>query len=65
MVQFQEWFRPRVIHIHLTEAGTRKVEAVFPDHMAALVEIFSILSASEQQTLGVLCKKLGKGKESE
>ena len=55
----------RVIHIHLTEAGTSKVETVFPDHIAALVEIFSILSASEQQTLGALCKKLGKGKESE
>ena len=55
----------RVIHVHLTEAGTRKLESVFPDHVAALVEIFSILSASEQQTLGLLCKKLGKGKESE
>jgi MarR family 2-MHQ and catechol resistance regulon transcriptional repressor len=55
----------RVIHVHLTEAGTNKVEAVFPDHIAALVEIFSILSAREQQTLGALCKKLGKGKESE
>ena len=55
----------RVIHIHLTEAGTSKIEAVFPDHVAALAEIFSILSAAEQQTLGALCKKLGKGKESE
>ena len=55
----------RVIHVHLTEAGTRKLESVFPDHVAALVEIFSILSATEQQTLGALCKKLGKGMESE
>jgi len=55
----------RVIHIHLTKADTDKLEAVFPNHVAALVEIFSVLSASEQQTLGVLCKKLGKGKESE
>jgi len=54
----------RVIHVHLTEAGTSKVEAVLPNHVAALVEEFSILSASEQQTLGELCKKLGKGKES-
>jgi MarR family 2-MHQ and catechol resistance regulon transcriptional repressor len=54
----------RVIHVHLTEAGTSKVEAVLPNHVAALVEEFSVLSASEQQTLGELCKKLGKGKES-
>jgi len=49
----------RVIHVHLTEAGSSKLEAVLPGHVAALVEEFSILSASEQQTLGELCKKLG------
>ena len=54
----------RVIHIHLTEAGKGKIEAVFPNHVAALVEEFSVLSAGEQETLGELCKKLGKGKES-
>ncbi len=54
----------RVIHVHLTEAGSSKIEAVFPGHVAALVEEFSVLSATEQETLGELCKKLGKGKES-
>jgi MarR family 2-MHQ and catechol resistance regulon transcriptional repressor len=49
----------RVIHVHLTEAGSKKVEALLPGHVAALVEEFSILSASEQETLGELCKKLG------
>jgi MarR family 2-MHQ and catechol resistance regulon transcriptional repressor len=49
----------RVIHIHLTEAGSSKLEAVLPGHVAALVEEFSILSAREQETLGELCKKLG------
>ena len=49
----------RVIHVHLTEAGSSKIEAVLPDHVAALVEEFSILSASEQEMLGALCKKLG------
>jgi MarR family 2-MHQ and catechol resistance regulon transcriptional repressor len=49
----------RVIHVRLTGAGTRKVEAVLPGHVAALVEEFSVLSASEQETLGALCKKLG------
>jgi len=51
----------RVIHVHLTEAGTSKLEAVLPRHVTALVEEFSVLSASEQETLGELCKKLGKG----
>ena len=54
----------RMIHVHLTEQGKGKIEAVFPNHVAALVEEFSVLSANEQETLGELCKKLGKGKES-
>lgn len=49
----------RVIRVYLTEAGSRKLEDVLPDHIAALVEEFSVLSASEQETLGALCKKLG------
>jgi len=54
----------RLIHIHLTEAGKVKLEAVFPQHVAALVDEFSVLSEREQETLGNLCRKLGKGKES-
>lgn len=54
----------RVIHIHLTEAGSSKLEAVLPGHVAALVEEFSVLSAKEQEMLGQLCKKLGKGRRS-
>ena len=54
----------RVIHIHLTEAGAARLEQVLPGHVAALVEEFSVLSASEQETLAELCKKLGKGRMS-
>ena len=54
----------RVINVHLMEAGKRKIEVVLPGHIAALVDEFSVLSASEQQTLAELCKKLGKGRES-
>ena len=54
----------RVIHVHLTEAGKAKVEEVFPGHVAALVDEFSVLSANEQKTLSELCKKLGKGKQT-
>lgn len=55
----------RVIHVHLTEAGKAKVEAVLPGHVAALVDEFKVLSAKEQEMLGELCKKLGKGRRSE
>ena len=54
----------RVIHVHLTKAGMSKIEAVLPGHIAALVEEFSVLTVKEQELLGELCKKLGKGKES-
>ena len=54
----------RVIHVHLTEAGSSRIVSVLPGHIAALVDEFSVLSASEQQTLGELCKKLGIGKQS-
>lgn len=54
----------RVIHVHLTEAGTRKIETVLPGHVAALVEEFRVLSVVEQETLGKLCKKLGMGRRS-
>jgi MarR family 2-MHQ and catechol resistance regulon transcriptional repressor len=49
----------RVIHVHLTEAGSSKIEAVLPGHVAALVDEFRVLSAKEQEMLGALCKKLG------
>jgi MarR family transcriptional regulator, 2-MHQ and catechol-resistance regulon repressor len=55
----------RVIHVHLTEAGRGKLEAILPGHIAALVDEFKVLSASEQETLGELCKKLGKGRKHE
>ena len=55
----------RVIHVHLTESGKGKVEAVLPGHVAALVEEFKVLSVKEQEMLGELCKKLGRGRSSE
>ena len=55
----------RVIHVHLTEAGSNKIEAVLPGHVAALVDEFKVLSANEQDLLGKLCKKLGRGRRPE
>ncbi|MGE5377032.1 MAG: MarR family winged helix-turn-helix transcriptional regulator [Bacteroidota bacterium] len=54
----------RVIHVQLTDAGHAKVEAVLPGHIDALVEEFSVLSAKEQEMLGELCKKLGRGRKA-
>ena len=55
----------RVIYVHLTEAGSGKIEAVLPGHVAALIDELKVLSASEQELLSELCKKLGKGRRSE
>ena len=55
----------RVVHVHLTEAGKGKVEAVLPGHVATLVDEFKVLSAREQELLGELCKKLGLGRRAE
>ena len=54
----------RVIYVHLMEAGSNKIEAVLPGHVAALLDEFKVLSASEQEMLGKLCKKLGKSRRS-
>jgi MarR family 2-MHQ and catechol resistance regulon transcriptional repressor len=54
----------RVIYIHLTDAGRSRLEAVLPGHVAALVDEFSVLSPSEQDTLAGLCRKLGRGKRA-
>jgi MarR family 2-MHQ and catechol resistance regulon transcriptional repressor len=54
----------RMIHVHLTETGKKKVKAVLPGHVDAMVEVFSVLTVSEQETLASLCKKLGQGKEA-
>ena len=45
--------------VHLTPAGRALVERVFPDHVSAIVEAFSALSAAEQRQLARLCQKLG------
>ncbi|MCS7248351.1 MAG: MarR family transcriptional regulator [Anaerolineales bacterium] len=50
----------RFITVHLTDAGRRKVESVLPCQVKAIVDEFAVLTPEEQETLGRLCKKLGK-----
>jgi MarR family transcriptional regulator, 2-MHQ and catechol-resistance regulon repressor len=51
----------RMIRIHLTPAGRRAIERVFPKHARAIQQEMSGLSAKEQEDLRQICKKLGRG----
>jgi len=49
----------RATVVNLTDKGEELIKEVFPQHMAKIVDQFSVLSNSEKQTLSELCKKLG------
>jgi MarR family 2-MHQ and catechol resistance regulon transcriptional repressor len=49
----------RFLIIHLTDKGKKLIGKIFPSHAAEITREFGVLTASEQQTLGKLCKKLG------
>ena len=50
----------RAVVVSLTEQGRQRISNIFPRHVASIVEEMSILTAQEQETLGRLCRKLGK-----
>lgn len=49
----------RFITLHLTPAGRKLIEAVFPAHAALIADDLDALSPAEQAELSRLCKKLG------
>lgn len=49
----------RFLTVHLTEAGTALIAKVFAEVEATIVADMASLSGEEQETLGMLCKKLG------
>lgn len=49
----------RYLTVHLTTEGTAVITKVFARVEAAIVAEMATLSAEEQQSLGMLCKKLG------
>ena len=51
----------RRITIYLTAEGDRLIREVFPRHAKAVHEALSRLTPDEQEELGRLCRKLGKG----
>ena len=54
----------RVVTVSLTEAGEALIAGLFPQHVRAIVEEMSVLTADEQETLGRLCRKLGRKLQS-
>jgi MarR family 2-MHQ and catechol resistance regulon transcriptional repressor len=50
----------RMIVVSLTEAGSQHISSIFPFHVKSIVEEMGVLTVEEQETLGKLCRKLGK-----
>jgi MarR family transcriptional regulator, 2-MHQ and catechol-resistance regulon repressor len=53
----------RVAYAYLTPKGQNLFREIFPKHAAAMTGFASVLSESEQEMLGALLKKLGRGLE--
>ncbi len=53
-----------MIVIHLTPAGRQLISRVLPLHAKEVVKEMSRLTASEQEELRRLCRKLGRGGEA-
>jgi MarR family 2-MHQ and catechol resistance regulon transcriptional repressor len=51
----------RVIMVALTDEGESLISSIFPAHAQAITAELAVLSPEEQQQLGDLCKKLGRG----
>ncbi len=52
----------RVIMVELTDEGLALIRSIFPGHAQAIAAEMATLTPDEQQQLGELCKKLGKGR---
>jgi MarR family transcriptional regulator, 2-MHQ and catechol-resistance regulon repressor len=51
----------RLVIVSLTKKGDELIRRIFPQHLEAIVRELRVLSPKEQETLGTLCRKLGKG----
>ena len=49
----------RFVTVHLTGEGNRLIREIFPKQVKVMVSEIGALTASEQEVLGRLCKKLG------
>jgi MarR family transcriptional regulator, 2-MHQ and catechol-resistance regulon repressor len=55
----------RMIRIHLTPAGRRRVAKILPAHVAAITRAMRNLSNEEQRGLRNLCRKLGRAVQND
>lgn len=46
--------------VHLTADGRRLIESIFPEHARGIRSAMSVLTASEQEEMSRLCRKLGR-----
>ncbi|MDZ4725087.1 MAG: MarR family transcriptional regulator [Leptospira sp.] len=54
----------RFITIYLTDSGKKLIEGIFPDHVKRITNEFAVLTHEEQESLGNLCRKLGKKEQT-
>ena len=50
----------RFVTVHLTAEGEKLIKAIFPRHLERIKNEFGILSVSEQEALGDMCRVLGR-----
>ena len=51
----------RFVLATITPAGRRLIARIFPEHAQRITDVMGRLSPAEQDELGALCRKLGKG----
>src|SRR5258708_40304658 len=51
----------RFVQASITPAGRKLIAKIFPAHARRITEVMGRLSSAEQEELGALCRKLGKG----
>lgn len=59
--RIQEGKDKRFVQAAITPAGEKLIARIFPEHARRITEVMGRLKAEEQETLGDLCRKLGKG----
>jgi MarR family transcriptional regulator, 2-MHQ and catechol-resistance regulon repressor len=50
----------RRVSVRLTAQGRRLIQTVFPRHLKSVMAEFATLSPAEQESLAILCRKLGR-----
>ena len=54
----------RYVTVYLTTSGEQLIATIFPRHMERIKDEFRVLSSSDQQNLGKLCRTIGLGQTS-